>query len=74
MLGMPCPRVHNAADARFRALLMAFSMSAIVFSTTNACFKHPNGAAVARVIVGSNEPALWLNHETSPSRQWECPN
>jgi hypothetical protein len=45
-----------------------------VSSTNNACFKHPNGAAVARVIVGSNEPALWLNRETSPSRQWQCPN
>ena len=45
-----------------------------VFSTNNACYKHPNGAAAARVIVGSNEPTLWLNQDTSPNRRWECPN
>jgi len=42
-----------------------------VCSKNNSYFKHPDEEAVARVIVDSDAPTLWFNHDTPQDRHWD---
>ena len=53
-------------------LLAAVKAEHYVFSTSGARFRHPDQAAVARVITrGGPDHTLWFNYANTRTRRWD---
>jgi beta-lactamase superfamily II metal-dependent hydrolase len=62
---------HHGSRANVtREMLAEVTAEHFVFSTNGAYFKHPDGEAVARVILNGGKPRLWFNHDTPQTRRW----
>lgn len=62
---------HGSRANTTQTLLDVVQAKHYVVSTNNSYFKHPDEEALARVIVSSQAPTLWFNHDTPQNRHWD---